>query len=189
MIKKKETNHRCWKRSKRISRSHREIKIWWNLLLVFDRVGVQLNVSSPLVSDIRWIAEFRIQEERERIRNGVRRELCVSTLLQLGERCTKRGDGLWGKRQAHGAQKLTRECALCVVSEPEASPYCVSPRVAFVSALVAPIVFCPHTCHPSPPPTTPLLFRPPRLFRESRPACKREEVRRGEVGVAKFVGR
>lgn len=106
--------------------------------------------------------------------------MCVSTLLQLGERCTKRGDGLWGKRQAHGAQKLTRECALCVVSEPEASPYCVSPRVAFVSALVAPIVFCPHTCHPTPPPTTPLLFRPPRLFRESRPACKREEERRGE---------
>lgn len=48
--------------------------------------------------------------------------------------------------QAHGGtQKLTRERALCAVSEPEASPYCVSPRVAFVSALVAPIVFCPHT--------------------------------------------
>lgn len=55
-----------------------------------------------------------------------------------------RGDG--GRKGKHtGAHKLTRERALCAVSEPEASPYCVSPRVAFVSALVAPIVFCPHT--------------------------------------------
>lgn len=55
-----------------------------------------------------------------------------------------RGDG--GRKGKHtGAHKLTRERALCAVSEPEASPYCVSSRVAFVSALVAPIVFCPHT--------------------------------------------
>lgn len=48
------------------------------------------------------------------------------------------------EEQARGAQKLTRESALCAVSEPEASPYCVSPRVAFVSVLVAPIVFYPR---------------------------------------------
>ena len=57
-----------------------------------------------------------------------------------------------GREQAHRAQKLTRQRALCAVSEPETSPYCVSPRVAFVSALVAPIVFCPHTRRPLPPP-------------------------------------
>lgn len=65
-----------------------------------------------------------------------------------GEGCTMPGvmkeEG--GEGEAHGGtEKLTRERALCAVSEPEASPYCVSPRVAFVSALVAPIVFCPHT--------------------------------------------
>lgn len=66
---------------------------------------------------------------------------------ESGEGGTRPGVRREGEEgQAHGGtQKLTRERALCAVSEPEASPYCVSPRVAFVSALVAPIVFCPHT--------------------------------------------
>lgn len=49
-------------------------------------------------------------------------------------------------------QKLTRESALCAVSEPEASPYCVSPGVAFVSVLVAPDRFLPYAL---PPPACP----------------------------------
>lgn len=75
--------------------------------------------------------------------------------------------GRW--KSKHRAQKLTRECALCAVSEPEASPYCVSPRVAFVSVLVAPIVFCPHLCHPlassSSAATSCTLLSTPLLFR------------------------
>lgn len=47
---------------------------------------------------------------------------------------------VYGTKQEGGranmqAQKLTRGSALCAVSEPETSPYCVSWRVAFVSAL------------------------------------------------------
>lgn len=63
----------------------------------------------------------------------------------------------------------TRESALCAVSEPEASPYCVSPRAAFVSVFVASDHFLPLRSPPSARPSRlcyVLLFRPV-LFRES----------------------
>lgn len=52
------------------------------------------------------------------------------------------------------------------MSEPEASPYCVSPRVAFVSVFVAPDHFLPLRSPPSARRRYVLLFRPV-LFRES----------------------
>lgn len=76
----------------------------------------------------------------------------------------------WGRRRAarreRATQKLTRESALCAVSEPEASPYCVSLRVAFVSVFVAPDHFLPLRSPPSARRRCVLLFRPV-LFRES----------------------
>ena len=144
--------------------------------------GVQLKVSSALVisgsSNARGIAEFWRAGVREGGKGGV---VC----FDVGGWRTmhEKGWGGWGGRwkSKHRAQKLTRECALCAVSEPEASPYCVSPRVAFVSVLVAPIVFCPHLRHPLASSSSCLLRRhllhpalyapfvsPPRLFRISR---------------------
>lgn len=57
-----------------------------------------------------------------------------------------------GEKRAR-AQKLTRESALCAVSEPEASPYCVSSRVAFVSVFVTPDHFLPLRSPPLRPPS------------------------------------
>lgn len=88
------------------------------------------------------------------------------------QRCKDGGEGGMRREESGGGghtQKLTRESALCAVSEPEASPYSVSLRVAFVSVFVAPDHFLPLRSLPSPPPARRryvLLFRPV-LFRES----------------------
>jgi len=89
------------------------------------------------------------------------------------------------RREESGAQKLTRESTLCAVSEPEASPYCVSPRVAFVSVFVAPDHFLPLRSPPSARHRYVLLSRPV-LFRES--SSRQERTRTLSYGTARQRG-
>ena len=75
---------------------------------------------------------------------GYMRDTCERSKRMMGKVAC-------GEKRAR-AQKLTRESALCAVSEPEASPYCVSSRVAVVSVFVIPDHFLPLRSPPLRPP-------------------------------------
>lgn len=87
-------------------------------------------------------------------RIGARYIRCARNAETAGWEGEREGDARRGERQQRGTQVNTERSALCAVSEPEASPYCVSPRVAFVSVFVGPDHFLP--LRSSSPPLRPL---------------------------------